>query len=152
MPVALAGAALGVAAIGTGYSIYAGERANKQAKKYAKAEQQRSDLQYARERRDAIRQARAAYASAQQSAENQGVASSSSAQGGQSSITSQLNSNLSFLDQYKVFTDQASGALAAQAKWQHRQQQADQVVGLAMSVAGNSAGISATASKIFKPR
>jgi hypothetical protein len=150
MPVAVA--AVAVAAVGTGYSIYAGERANKQQKKAAKAEQARSDLQYARQRRDAIREARAAYASSQQSAENQGVANSSSALGGQASIAAQLGSNLSFLDQYKVYTDQASAALASSASWNNRAQTGSQIAGLAMDVAGNANAIQSSAQKIFKPR
>lgn len=138
------------AVVGTGYSIYASERANKQSKKFAEAEQARNDLRAARERRDAIRSARAAYASAQQSAENQGVAASSSSQGGLASITSQLGSNLSFLDQFKTFTDQAGAAYSAMQTWSQRASRAGQVASLGMSIASNAPGIESTFKRIFK--
>lgn len=53
------------------------------------------------------------------SAENQGASSTSSSEGGLGSITSQLNSNLSFLDQYNGLSDMASVALGKAA--QHQQ-------------------------------
>lgn len=146
----LAGWALGVAAVGTGYSIYAGERGAAQAKKAMKAEQARNDLSAARERRDAIRSARAAYASSQQSAENQGVALSSSSQGGLGSISSQLETNLSFLDQYKVFSDQASSALQKAATWKQRASVAGDIASAGMSVASNATAIKNTFNSIFK--
>jgi hypothetical protein len=142
--------ALGVAAVGTGYSIYAGERANKQAKKAAQAEQARNDLRAARERRDAVRQARMAYGMAAQSAENQGVGESSSAIGGQASISSQLSSNLSFLDKDKFYADQASTALGNMRSWSNRANTASQVAGLAMTAFNNSEAITNQFNKIFK--
>lgn len=65
------------------------------------------DLQAARQRRDAIREGRIAAAQATVSGEAQGVADSSSSQGGIGSITSQVNSNVSFLDAYNQMSDQA---------------------------------------------
>ena len=158
MPAALpfiAAAAVATTVVSTGYSIYAGERANKFAKKAAKTEQARNDLQAARGRRDAIRDARAAYASAQQSAENQGVAQSSSAIGGQASIASQLNSNLSFLDQFKFYTDQTSAALGKAQTWGNRANTADKIAGASASVFQAAGGIGALEkqfSTIFKKK
>lgn len=142
--------ALGVAAVGTGYSIYAGERANKQAKAAATAEQARNDLRAARERRDAIRAARVAYGSVAQSAENQGVSASSSALGGQSSITSQIASNISFLDADKFYADQAGQALGKMQTWRSRASTAGDVAGFAMSVFNNADAIQGQFNKIFK--
>jgi hypothetical protein len=58
-----------------------------------------------------MRAGMAAYADAQASAENQGVADSSGAMGGQGSIQSQVNSNLSFLDSYSYLSDRSGAAL-----------------------------------------
>lgn len=139
----ISGASLAVAAVGTGYSIYAGQKSLKEQKKANQAEQARNDLQNARQKRDAIRQARMAYGSAQQSAENQGVSLSSSALGGQGSISSQLSSNLSFLDNYKFLTDQASEHLSNAASYKTNAAVAQDVAGLGFSAFNNSDRIAA---------
>lgn len=118
MPVTVPMLALGVAAAGTGYSIYSGERANAAGKKANQAQRAQNDLQAARQKRDAIRAARLASAQATAAAESQGVQNSSSAQGGQGSIISQLGSNLSFLDATNRQSDIASAALGRQASWE----------------------------------
>lgn len=152
MPPALivAGIGAGVAAVGTGYSIYAGERANKQAKKATKLERQRNSLAEARQKRDAIRQARGAYAAAQAAAENQGVSTSSSAAGGQGAIVSQLESNLSFLDQYGFISDQASKALGKAQSWTSSARLGESVANIGMTAVQHSQGISDAFGKIFK--
>jgi len=110
-------AAVGAAAavVGTASSIKAQKKAAKEAKKSAKFERQKAELQSARQKSSAIREARAARADATQAAENQGVATSSSAQGGIGSVTSQLTNTLSFLDAYGFLSDQSSKALARSA-------------------------------------
>lgn len=135
---AIAVVAAVTAVVSTGYSIYAGERANSQAKKAQKAEVARNNLASARERRDAIKAARAAQANAAQSAETQGVSMSSAALGGQGSIASQLSGNLSFLDQYKFFSDQASAALGSAATFRARAQTADSIAAIGATVYNNS--------------
>lgn len=135
--------ALATAVVGTGYSIYAGQKAASAQKKAVQAEQARNDLQSARQKRDAIRQARIAYGAAAQSAENQGVSLSSSAVGGQASISSQLNSNLSFLDNYKFLTDQASEQLSNAASYKTKQQTASDIAGLGFAVFNNADRIGA---------
>lgn len=60
---------------------------------------------------DAVRQSRIAYANAKNNATNQGASGSSGAEGGQSSIISQLGGNLSFLDKYTDFSNKASTGL-----------------------------------------
>jgi hypothetical protein len=119
-------------------------------KKANKAQQQQVNLQAARQRRDAIRAARLANAQAVVTAENQGASTSSSAVGGQSSITSQLNSNLSFLDQYGTLSDQASAALGKAQTWEHRSKNGSAAAGLGMFAVSHSQQIEAGFNKIFK--
>ena len=145
-------ALLAVAAVGTGASIYQGQKAAKQQKKAVAIQRQQADLQNARTQRDAIRASRLAYAQSQAAAENQGVAGSSSAQGGQGSIVSQLNDNLSFLDQYGLMTDQAQRHLGKAASLQSSASMWGDVAGLAFKVAGNANTVSSAASKVFKPK
>jgi hypothetical protein len=49
-------------------------------------------------------------------AANQGVSNSSAAQGGIGSIQSQLSSNVSFLDNFNLISDQASAKLGEMRK------------------------------------
>jgi hypothetical protein len=100
---------------------------NKAAKKSAKAaeeankiERQKGELQAMRQRLDTVRTARAAYARIQQSAENQGVSTSSVAESGESSVVSQMGNNISFLDKMGVLTDQAEHYLAKARKYQQK--------------------------------
>ena len=100
------------------------------------------NLQSARERRDAIKASRQAYAQSTQNAENQGASMTSSSIGGLGSIQSQLSSNLSFLDQFNTLTDQASVQIGIANKYTSRAQTAEAIGGLANTVAGNSNTIS----------
>jgi len=77
----------------------------------AELQQKQVNLQNARAKRDAVREARIAYGTAQNTAANQGVSASSGSQGGLSSIAAQAADNVSFLDQYGFYSDQASKAL-----------------------------------------
>lgn len=79
-------------------------------------------MQFAQSRREQIRQGRIAAASQAASAEASGVARSSGAEGGQSSIISQLNYNLSFLDTMATLSDQASDQLGKAMTWSNRAQ------------------------------
>jgi hypothetical protein len=119
MPVVpiIAGVAAIAAVGGTIASISAQKKAAKQAKKANAFERQKANLQSARQKIEAVREGRRAYASAQQAAANQGVADSSSAQGGAGSILSQTDANLSFLDRFGYFSDQASRALQKSANY-----------------------------------
>lgn len=121
-PVAIAVGALavgvGVAAVGTIESAHAQKKAANALQDQNEVLRQQTQLQGMRQRTDAIRAGRQALAQAQQNAENQGVAQSSSAQGGQASILSQMISNVSFLDEYNHMTDLAEqyGATAEKYK------------------------------------
>lgn len=113
MPVLPIIAGIGAAAmvVGTVASISNQNKSLKLQQQANQFERQKSDLQFMQQRVQAIRASRQASAGVQQAAENQGVATSSVAQGGQASIQSQMNSNLSFLDQYHYFSDQAADAI-----------------------------------------
>lgn len=112
-------AGLVVGGVGMAKSAKAMKKVSKAQERATDFERQKAMLQSTRQRLDAIRTARAAYATVQQAAENQGVASSSAAQGGQASIVSQMGANLSFLDQYGFMSDQASRYLGKAQKAQN---------------------------------
>lgn len=146
----IAAGSLAVAGVGT-------YQANRNAKKAAAANQQaaeldrkRMNLQSARERREAVRAARLAYASAQMAATNQGANGSSMAAGGQGSIISQGNSNLSFLDRFNSLTDQASIQIGYANKFTQKAKTWDSVSNLAWTVFSNSEKIADTYDSIFK--
>lgn len=123
-PVAIAVGALavgvGVAAVGTIQAAHAQKKEAQALQDQNDIMRQQTQLQGARQRADAIRAGRTALAQAQQNAENQGVAGSSSAQGGQASIETQMMGNVSFLDEYNNMTDLAEqyGAKAEKYKAQ----------------------------------
>jgi hypothetical protein len=109
MPIgAVAAVGVGVFAAGTVAGISQQKKQTKQLKKANKFERQKNELQSARQKMEALRAGRQAMAEAQQAAANQGVSGTSSAEGGAGSVFSQTMGNLSFLDQYGYFSDQAS--------------------------------------------
>lgn len=143
-------AALAVATVAVGSSIYQGKKAAKYGKQQVEFQRQQAELQNARQKREAIKASRKAFAQAQQSAENQGVGTSSSAQGGQASIVSQVSDNLSFLDQYGVLSDMAQQAMGKQMNAQANAQMWSDIGGAAMTVYANSPQIKQTAKKVFR--
>lgn len=137
----IAGASLLVAAVGT-YSTIKNQNKMVQAQKQAaRFERQKQQLSETRTKIEAVRQTREALANAQQSAENQGVAASSGAQGGQGSIISQGESNLSFLDQYGFLSDQAGAALQRAMTFQSRASMWSGITDFAGKVYGATGGI-----------
>lgn len=148
-PAVIAVAALATAAVSTGVSIYSSQKAAQYQKEANQIQMQQADLQNARSKRDAIRQSRIAYANSQSAAENQGSALSSSSQGGLGSIVSQVNDNLSFLDQYGFMSDQASKALGKANQWKANANTFGDIGGFALGVAGHSPQISESAKKVF---
>lgn len=143
----IAGAALATAAVGTAESIKQGRRAASAQREASAMQQKQADLQNARQKRDAIREARLAYGRTTNAAANQGVSGSSGSQGGLSSITSQLGDNISFLDQYGFFSDQASRALGRANQATARANAAGSIANLGFQVAGNASGIA----NVFRP-
>lgn len=138
-PVAIiAGAALAIGA-GSAYMSYSAQK--KQAKfqrKAAAAQRAQDNMKAARERREAIRNARIAAGGVAQNAANQGVTGSSAALGGLGSIEQQLNSGLSFLDGQNRLADQASEALGQANKAAVTAGMWSSVSGLAMNVFSNA--------------
>lgn len=119
----------------------------KATKKAAKAQesatalqQQQQNLQAAKNRTEVIRSARTARAQAQNAASVQGVTTSSAAQGGQGAIQSQLTSNLSFLDNQNLITDQTSIQVGVQRKYTLKAQKAKSRLKFGASILGVAAG------------
>ena len=100
MAIATAAAVVGATAaiVGTVGSLKNQAAQAKFSRQSARLNRDANNYQAARERREAIRQARIAYATQVNSAQNAGVSSSSGALGGQSSLISQTKDNVSFLD------------------------------------------------------
>lgn len=131
--------------------------ASKYAKKQVAAQnealayqQKQNDLTAARQRRDAIRQARIARANATNSAATQGVLDSSGSIGGVGSISSQLKDNISFLDQWNQYSDLGSQALGRANVYGQRAQMAQTVGGLGMAAFSNADILGGLVGKVFK--
>lgn len=118
--------------------------AAKSSRKAQAAQRDMANLRAAKERRSAIRDARMAYAAAQNRSELGGVAESSGAVGGQASIMTQGNSNIHFLDGQKMGADVAGSWLDRSASQQTSAQLWGGLSELAMSGA-NYFGMSAKA-------
>ena len=142
-PLVVAAVGLGIAAVGTVASISNATKSANRQREASKLDQQRNNLAAAKERRDAIRAARQAYATAAQAGENQGASTTSASQGGLSSISSQINSNLSFLDGYKALTDAASVQLGQAAAFNTKANTWGSVASAAKTVMNSSSDISA---------
>lgn len=134
----IAGAALGVSAVGTAASIKSGRESARYQRQAAEFQQKQANLQNARAKRDAVRQARLAFGQAQNAAANQGVSSSSSSLGGLSSITSQASDNVSFLDKFGFYSDQASTALGKAGAAGARAETFGAIAGVGMNVFNNA--------------
>ncbi len=114
----------GTAAVAGVASIAQGQRASRAQRRALQAQREGDNLRAAKARRDTIREGRIRFAAAQQNAENQGVGSSSGAQGGQGSILTQLASNVSFIDDQQTaarvsgaFMDRAAKASSYADMW-----------------------------------
>lgn len=142
--------AIGAAAVGTVASVGAYRQGKKQAayaRQAAEFQQKQANLQNARAKRDAVREARLAYGMAQNTAANQGVSASSGSQGGLASISSQVSDNISFLDQYGFYSDQASQALGRSNAAGARAAGLGSIANFAFGVAGNADSIT----NVFRP-
>lgn len=136
--------AIGGLALGVGGTVAANRAQRRQAaaeREVGEAQRKQNELQNARQKREAVRAARLAYGQSQQAAANQGVALSSASQGGLASIASQVSDNISFLDQYGFYSDQASKALGRANQAASSAATAGSIANLGFSMFGNSAGI-----------
>lgn len=142
-------AVLAAVAIGsTAASISSTQQAAKQANKAAEAQRKQQELAAARERSNAIRQARMAYAANAQGAETAGASLSSASLGGLGSVQSQLNSNISFLDQNQQLADQGSIAFGKMRSAEANASSFGAVAGLAVQALPYSSSIE----KVFKSK
>ena len=120
-------------AVTAGGTIYSAQQQRKSAKAQQRAaalQERRQKVEQARRRKEAIREARAALGTAVNRAALQGVSGSSGALGGQGSIVSQANTNLSFLDETQRITDQASRQLGKARVFAQRAETGAAVAGL----------------------
>lgn len=113
--IAAVGAGIGAATavVGTVLQLQQAKKARKAAKQQYAFERQLANNRAARQRIQAIREARLTAGAVAQAAENAGSSTSSAALGALGSIQSQLNSNLSFLDTNQKLAD-AAGYQASQ--------------------------------------
>lgn len=145
--IAVIGAGLAVG--GTAYSVSQQRKAEKAQRRAGQLNKQRQQMQDALARRETIREARIARARSVQAAANQGVSSSSAAQGGAGSIISQGNVNLSFLDQQAMSRDQAGNYIGQAQRYTYRAQTGQSVAGLGASLFSNSDAIANRVNSIF---
>lgn len=137
----VAGIGLAIGAAGAVMSYTAQKKQAKYQKRAAAAQRGADNMKAARERREAIRNARIASAEMAQGAANDGVSSSSAALGGLGSIATQLNQGLSFLDGQNALADQAGRALTRANEFAGKAQTWKSVGNLGMSVFSNASGI-----------
>jgi hypothetical protein len=147
--IAIAAAGLAISAVGTVATISSQNKMQKAQANQYKFERQIQTNRSTRERRDAIRAARLTQGALVQTGENQGASGTSSALGGMGSITSQLNSNLSFLDTNTKLADRAGTAAGDARKAAAAASNWNGVTQLGMQIFNNSGTI---ASKISKPK
>lgn len=137
----IAAIGVGVAGVGTYKGIQAQKKSAALQREANQFQQKQANLQNARNKRDAVRAARMAYGTAQNTAANQGVGESSGAMGGQGSIASQGRDNVSFLDQYGFYSDQASSLLGRANQASANASMWGSIANLGMTVAGNAGSI-----------
>jgi hypothetical protein len=138
------------AVLGGGAALYGAAKSAKATKQQTKAlqqantfERQKTELQGARQKMEALREGRRSAAMAQQAAENQGVSGSSIGEGGVGSIQSQTGGNFTFLDRYGFYSDQASDALQRAANYGAKASMWSSVSSLGMSLFSASGGFGA---------
>lgn len=118
-------AGITLAVIGAVATVASYSQQRKAAKSQARAqeaEQRRADLQNARERRRAVRDARVMRASIESQGALAGLTDSSAVSAATSNVTSETNSNLSFLDQNQMLSQEASHANQQAADYAARAQ------------------------------
>jgi len=104
----MSGVAVAVTVVGTAASIYSSQKQASAQKKQIEAQRRMADIENARQRREAVRQARIARASVISQGEAQGVSSSTGIAGGVAGVQQQMGYNLSFLDQMQDANTQAA--------------------------------------------
>lgn len=123
------------------FGVKSAKKARAKQEEVTELQIKQQNLRAAKERRESVREARIVRANAQQAAASQGVSTSSAAQGGVGSITSQFTSNLSFLDNQNLITDQTTRAVGEQRKYEAKAKKSKAIWGLGVSLAGKALGI-----------
>lgn len=96
------------AVAGTAASVLSSQQQASAQKKQIEAQRRMADIENARQRREAVRQARIARASVVAQGETQGVSGSTGVAGGVAGIQGQEAYNLSFLNQMQNLNQQAA--------------------------------------------
>lgn len=123
--------AAGVGVVGTAMSIQQSHEATKERRKQQEIQQRTADVEAQRKRALMLRQSRIQRARIQNVAAQTGTAGSSGEYGALSSISSQTNANISFLDTTRQLTQQAGRASQRAADASGRAQTAGAIAGLA---------------------
>lgn len=127
-----------IGGIGLAYSIYANRQAAIQQNKAARAQRRLNAIQEARKRRSQIREAQAQQGSIEAMGAAQGGVGSSNMIAAQSSLASQLSTNLNFLSNTTSVSNRATNALSAAADIRSKGALASSIGNFALQ---NSAGI-----------
>jgi len=133
---------LGLAAAGTGFSIYQQVQASKQAKKARRAQQRQQQAQFRRSQVQALRQAQIAAAQQRAAAATFGGLETSGVLGGRAAIGSQLGAGLGFASEMSGLSRNISMFQQRAANAMSLAQVGQSVAGLGMNVAGNAGTIS----------
>ena len=96
---------------GTAYNLYSSQKSASAQKKANALQLQQQELQNAREKRQALREAIIRTGQVEQGAANQGATTSSAVSGGIASIESQLAGNIGFLDEQANISGQITNQL-----------------------------------------
>lgn len=137
----IAGVGLAVSAVGAYSSHKQQKKARKAMKRSAAAQRAQDNMKAARERREAIRNARLASGASLQGAVNQGAENSSASLGALGSIEQQLNQGLSFLDGQNRLADQAAHYIGKAQDYSAKADTWSAVSGLGMQVFKSASGI-----------
>lgn len=137
--------AVAIGATATSYSQ--SRKAASAARQQSQIQQRMADMKAARERRDAVRQARIARAEIEQLGASTGTSGSSGVAGGVGSVQSQLGYNLSFLDNMQSMSGQASIFAQKQITAETNAQTASSIASTAWGSGGSTA-----ASTIFSKK
>lgn len=141
----MSGVMVAITVVGAAASIYSSQQAASASKKQAEAQRRMADIENAKQRREAVRQARISRGSIVSQGEAQGVSGSTGIAGGVAGVQQQLGYNLSFLDQMQTANTQASVFGQQAADWGAKAQMASQISSTAYGLGGKT-----EIAKVFK--
>jgi len=130
-------------AVGTASQISSNNKASNAQRESNRIQREANNFQSARERQDAVRDARISYAEQVSTQESQGVGGSSAGQGALSSTSSQARGNLNFMDQYNLLMDQAGASIGRANRYASKASEAGSVASFGFSAFGAAGGFGA---------